>query len=302
MTAPCRCGQIHPQEKTTPAELQLAGAKSETPSEGETNMSSIAETTDTRTIRQPIEQVDKTVIDKLLVDLAKVPEGKYWAVDEGDPLYTAPSDTVIVLASYLRTPNPPMDEEHYWADYYDMNGRRLPLEERPVEWHREQEKIREIAKTQFTLNAVNRYGDDYLVVGRGLWYAAGETTIDGELAYEFISLKEYLERAGQRRVQERQDFLAANPIVEASMPWWAKDLSIEQGDKVGEVSINYSYSIGVDDLFLNQGATFRAGTLTLDDIEMHNGYNTIPVAEFATVAGELRGFADALDRLAEEGS
>lgn len=268
-----------------------------------TTQSTIAPATDRRTIRQPFEHVDKTIIDKLLTDLAQVPEKHYWTLDEDDFLYNPPTDIMVVPASTVRDPGRTREagEEFLLGDIYDLNGRRIPLSERPEGWWDQQSEIRKPGRGVYSENAVHRLGDDYLVVGRGQMFLTGETTIDGERAFEVVCRDIYFELQRERRAEERRAFLDANPIIEASQPWWATGIDMEQGDELGEISIDYMYSINVDDLFLRQEATLKSGKITLGEIELQNGYHTVPVEEFATLADQFRGLGYVLDRLAEEG-
>lgn len=261
----------------------------------------IAEKNEHRTIRQPIEQVDKAVIDDLLAHVAAVPTDHYWTLDEGDLLYNAPTDVLVVRASGTRNPESiEVGSEHVFADFYDLNGHRLTLSERPDDWFSQQSEIRKPGTMWGTPNAVHRLGNDYLMIGRGQWYVTGETTIDGERAFEFGSGREYFARLREQQLQEKREFLEANPIIEASMPWWSKDLNIEQSDELGEVLVTYGYSIGVDDLYFYQDATLKGGKLTLGKVEFQNGYHTVPLEKYADLANQFRGFADVLDRIAQE--
>lgn len=262
---------------------------------------SLSTTTDIRTIRQPIEQVDKTIIDKLLIDLAAVPEGHYWTLDDGDPLHIPPTDMMVVLASTVRDPdNTDTGDPCVFADIYDLNGRRIPLSERPEGWIDQQAEIRKPGREWGTENAVHRLGDDYIVIGRGQWYVTGETTIDGERAFEVGTAAEFLARDREQSRQESRAFLDQNPIIEASQPWWADNIDVENRKELGEVLVNYSYSINVDDLFLGQEATLKGGKLTLGEVELQNGYHTVPIDEFTVLAKQLRGLGYVLNRLAEE--
>jgi len=251
-------------------------------------------TIENRIIRPVIAQVEKAYIDTLLDTLKTLDDNHYLTVSEGDDLYVAPTPNVVVPLSQLRTPGE-VGDWHSFADFYDLHGHRLTLAERPDTWLAEQSEIRDPGSQRFTLNAVSRLGDDYLMVGRGDWVVTGETTIDGERALEFETVEKHLDGMVERSREEKRAFLDANPIIEQSKPAWAIEIGVEQGENLGETLIDYGYPSILDGVLLVQEATLKGGELTFEEVEFRDDWRTIPAAQYGEYAKQLREFADALD-------
>lgn len=267
------------------------------------NMSTI---TTTCTIRKPIEQVDKSIIDALLTHIDAVPEGHYWAMEEGDPLYIAPTGTMMVLASTVRDPETTeIGDECQFADFYDMNGHRLTVEERPERWLEQQMEIRHPGRNWATENAAHRLGDHYIVIGRGRWFVSADVTVDGERAFEVITGDALLKRKREKRIQERHEYIAAHPIIEASMPSWANDVDVdttfydienEQND-TDAVLVMYGFETPAgriyEDFRFHDGLLEATQTSPMMSFEDH----VFPVSSTAALARGMRDLVEVLDTL-----
>lgn len=257
-------------------------------------------------VRPVLASVSKAAIDGALTTITELTAEQYCLAAGDDELYQDPPERQIVPASLYRHPEGiEIGDISPQVDFYDLSGRRIPVEERPDGWFDAQVEIRHPHEAggpepTYTPNAVFRLGDDFIMVGRGQYVVVEETLHDGEVAFVEERADIYLARTSQEAREEKARFLEDNPIIEESKPWWAKTFDVEQGDGLGETIVTYTLSPAVDDLFLCQEAVLKGGTLTFGEVELQNGYHAMTRSEWTSVAGDLRHLADALLRLADE--
>ena len=185
-------------------------------------------------------QVSQAEIEALLEAVDKVPEGSVVTLTEGDELWREPLEVWVRPASHLRDPDDIAEKfEHWFGDYFDFTGRRIPLEERDDAWFAEREAITPFTHAFLVDNSVHRFGDDCLFISRGSFFFQGETTLDGERAFEFHSP----DVMSARREAELQ------PILEAAQkvaPKWALPVTLDDIERAADEEGRDVYYYGPD--------------------------------------------------------
>lgn len=192
-----------------------------------------------QTILQPARNA--AAVEELLAEIDAVEPGYYLTVEEDSPFFAAPVDVWVRPARYFRNPDEVarnVGNRSYLVHYseiYDLDGRLIPLEERPDGWWAEQFEATPSAWALFTPNAVHRLGRNYLIVGRGDYYVTAETVVDGERAFETVTYQELT----RRDLAGLEKYL---PTALAAKPIWADEPTLrcisDDGDE--EFSITYS--------------------------------------------------------------
>lgn len=194
-------------------------------------------------------------VEELLAEIDTVEPGYYLRVEEDSPFFAAPVDVWVRPARHFRNPDEVaqnVGSGSYYVNYseiYDLQGRLIPLEERPDGWWAQQLESTPNTDVMFKENAVHRLGRNYLIVGRGRYLVAAETTLDGERAFETISVDESIHRT----LAELETYM---PAVRAAKPEWADEPTARSIDDLSdEDTIAVSYSRGG---FLPDGFTWDA--------------------------------------------
>lgn len=181
-------------------------------------------------------------VEELLAEIETVEPGYYLTVEQDSPFFAAPAEVWVRPARYFRNPVEVAQNVgsgsylvHY-CEIYDLDGRLIPLEERPDEWWAEQMEITPNGYGFFIPNAAHRLGRSYLVIGRGSYLVAAETTVDGERAFETISVDESMRRG----LLELEVYM---PAVRAAKPGWAEEPTARSIDDLSDAdTIAVSYT------------------------------------------------------------
>lgn len=178
---------------------------------------------------------------QLLIDLENVPSGSFLQVVEGDALYLEPAAVWIRPATQFDDPEAIAAKiGHPYstitaADFYTLDGQRVTKADRYEGWWAEQVAITPMQPARVEHNAIHRFGNDYIIVGRGVWYVTAETTVDGERAFETISADE----RDRRRLEKLESLMPA--VIEAK-PHWADDptvAAIDDDPRSGSFAVSY---------------------------------------------------------------
>lgn len=253
-------------------------------------------------------------VEQLLAEIDAVEPGFYLRVDEDSPFFAAPADVWVRPAHHFRNPDEVaqnVGSGSYLVNYseiYDLGGRLIPLEERPDGWWTEQLEATPNTYAMFTPNAAHRLGRNYLIIGRGKYLVAAGTTLDGERAFETISVDESMRRG----LLELETYM---PAVLAAKPTWADEptaRSIDDLSDVDTIAVTYSRRGFLPDGFTwdahvsidqyvtiarQTGAVVRVDTLTPT---VYVGEPRVIGDEAGMSPEQLRALADAVRRMADE--
>lgn len=186
-------------------------------------------------------------IAKLLAELDAVPAGHYLTLGEDHPLYEAPGTRKVYADSRLRNPARihealaanGVDGTHTFGTIYRLDGSEVPVSERVDGWWEQQEALTAntgaLHATLDTFNAAARLGEEFVIVGRGRWFAVAEVDVDGEPGIEFVEWNAYTDDYYAKLDADRDEWLAAHPEIRDLGPSWAENIDVspeEDGTRV----------------------------------------------------------------------
>ncbi|MFT4282518.1 hypothetical protein [Microbacterium sp.] len=207
-------------------------------------------------------------IAAILSDLEALPDGHYLTVSEGDFGYEPAanegtwvrpaSDFTSISADELRA-DIEAGREHVFGRWFRMDGTVVPKSERPEEWmDAEWPSIH--SAVQVTVNAVDVSAGGYLWVSFGVWIPVAETVVDGEPAFEFVTIEERVRRVMVARDEEEQSFLDEHAdAIEAVRPWWADEFYGDRDDEVIGFSAQERDAVIAQNFRLVDGALVATG-------------------------------------------
>lgn len=256
-------------------------------------------------------------VGPLVAEIAALDPGYYLTLGDDSPAYEEPTDVRVRPASDFYNAETvaakigKRSETIVTADVYDLTGRKVPRSERPSEWWEQQKAITPPTSAFYVANAVHRLGHDYLIVGRGEFYVAGETVLDGERAFETITVEE----AMRRDLEALEEYM---PAVLAAKPEWAEEPTVKSiDDNSDDDTIGVFYALGgflpdgfnsdvevrIDQYVViarQTGAVVRVDPLTATTYlpePRYSGDTGLTVDELRTLSGAFASMADALDRI-----